>query len=294
MTPAMNWWQAVVLGVVEGVTEFLPVSSTGHLIIASSLIGLDGEEVKDSIDAFNIIIQGAAILAIVGLYWPRMMQMLRGLMGRDAKGLRLFLNIVIASLPAFVLWPLLVGTVKDRLFSPAPVLAALFLGGVWMIWIDRWRAKRALAGEEVGLEIDDLTWRQALGIGVFQFFAIWPGTSRAMMTIAGGTMLGMRPARAAEFSFLLGLPTIAGATVYELGGSLYKSRRDGTPTVFEHLGVMPSVIGVVVTVVTAALSVKWLVGFLSRHGMAAFGWYRVALTVILGSMIAAGIVQLTP
>ena len=287
----MEWWQAVILGIVEGVTEFLPVSSTGHLIIASTLLGLDGEEIKDSVDAFNIIIQGAAIIAIVGLYWPRMMQMLRGLLGRDPKGLRLFTNIVIACLPSFILWPLLIGVAKEWLFSPWPVLAALFLGGLWMIWIDRWRAKRHEAGAATDLDIDDLTWKHALGIGCFQFFAIWPGTSRAMMTIAGATMLGMKPAKAAEFSFLLGLPTIAGATLYEIIGELRRDEDSG-PGMLEDLGVIPILIGVVVTIIVAAAAVKWFVAFLSRHGLAAFGWYRIILCIIMGAMLFTGFIAL--
>ncbi|MCA9312519.1 MAG: undecaprenyl-diphosphate phosphatase, partial [Phycisphaerales bacterium] len=179
----MNIWQAIILGLVEGITEYLPVSSTGHLIITASLLGLDGEERKAAIDAFNIIIQGGAILAVVGLYLPRILQICRGLLGRDKAGLRLAMHLLVAFLPAAILGVLFNDFIEHHLFSPVPVLAALFLGGVWMIALDRWRAKRMASGSEeaaasVGRTITELTWSRALAIGLFQCVAMWPGTSR--------------------------------------------------------------------------------------------------------------------
>ncbi len=280
----MELWQALVLGLVEGVTEFLPVSSTGHLILASTLMGLDDPESKDAVDAFNIVVQGAAILAIVGLYWPRLVQMLRGLAGRDPAGRRLVVNLALGCAPAFLLWPFLVSTAKEHLFAPAPVLLALVLGGVWMIALDRRRRARGIAADEGG-DIDSLTWKQALGIGLFQFGAIWPGTSRALMTIAGGTVLGLRPAQAAQFSFLLGLPTIAAATAYELRKEL---SGDG-PGMVEVLGALPIALGSLVALVSAALTVRWMVGFLDRRGLAPFGWYRIALAALLLALATAGL-----
>ena len=310
----MELWQAVILGLVEGITEYLPVSSTGHLILAASLLGLDSPEVKSSIDAFTIVIQGGAILAVAGLYRRRVMQMIRGAVGRDPAGRRLLINIIIAFLPAAVLGVLLDDVIEAHLFSPAPVLAALALGGVWMIWLDRPSAKRASAAlhdavehapdpdaaraaaigatPRRGMTIDDMTWRTAIAIGGFQTFAMWPGTSRSMMTIAGGTLLGLKPKEAAEFSFLLGLPTLGGATVYKLAKNLKESHDAGTPNLFEDLGAGPVLVGVLVATVSAALAVKWLVAFLTRHGLGAFGWYRLALCAILGGMIAAGVVTI--
>jgi len=287
----MEWWQAIILGVVEGVTEFLPVSSTGHLIIAADLMGLSEDEtVKGAVDAYLIVIQAFALLAIVGLYFPRLLRMLRGLFGQDRDGLRLALHILLAFAPILVLGPLLHSRIMAHLFSPAPVLLALLLGGVWMIWIDRRRAKR---GElDAGIELEQMTWKHALGIGLFQCVSMWPGTSRAMMTIVGGVMLGLKPARAAEFSFLLGLPTILGATVYAIGKDLLDAQESDAANMFEIIGVGSVVIGCVVTVISAALAVKWFVAYLGRSGLAPFGWYRVGLCAVLGVLILTGLVQI--
>jgi undecaprenyl-diphosphatase len=294
MTPL----QAIILGLVEGITEYLPVSSTGHLIIASSLMGLDADPArKQAVDAFNIVIQGGAILAVAGLYWPRIVQMIRGVMGRDRAGLRLAVNIAIAFMPAALLGPLLDDLIEEHLFSPWPVLAALFLGGVWMIWLDRWRRGREMLGEPTslvpgGATIDRLTPVQALLIGLFQCVAMWPGTSRSMMTIAGGTLLGLRPAEAAQFSFLLGLPTLGAACVYKLIKNLRHAQATGEPNLFEQLGAVNAGLGILVATVSAALAVKWLVSFLTRHGLSAFGWYRIALCVVLAGLVWGGAVTI--
>lgn len=291
----MNIWHAVILGLVEGITEYLPVSSTGHLIITASLLGLDGPDRKAAIDAFNIIIQGGAILAVVGLYLPRILRICNGLLGRDRAGLRLAMHLLVAFLPAAILGVLFNDFIEHHLFSPVPVLTALCLGGVWMIALDRWRARRLSSGSEeeaasVGLTITELTWSRALAIGLFQCVAMWPGTSRSMMTIAGGTLLGLKPKEAAEFSFLLGLPTLGGACVYKLATNIMEARETGAPNLFEQLGVMPVMVGVGVATVSAALAIRWLVAFLNKHGLAAFGWYRIALCIVLGVLMATGVV----
>lgn len=294
----MLWWQAIILGLVEGITEYLPISSTGHLILASSLMGLNTDDVKESIDAFNIVVQGGAILAVVGLYRARIIQMLRGMLGKDANGRRLVIHLVIAFLPAAILGVLLNEWIKARLFFPIPVLTALALGGVWMIWLGRGARHHVdiEPASETGdghrqISIDEMTWRTALGIGLFQVVAMWPGTSRSMMTIAGGTLLGLRPKDAAEFSFLLGLPTLGGACVYSLAKNLKASADAGRPNLFEQLGWTAVILGVAVATISAAIAVKWLVAFLNKHGLAAFGWYRLALTALLGALMAAGVVQ---
>lgn len=299
----MDWWHAVVLGLVEGITEYLPVSSTGHLILASSLMGLDETpELKAAVDAFNVVIQGGAILAVLGLYRRRVAQMVRGGLGLvgigegDAAGLRLGINLLVAFLPAAFLGVLLDDWIGSRLFFPVPVLTALALGGVYMILLDRWRARKQKTGhaDEVQHEIDELTPPKALVIGLMQCVAMWPGTSRSMMTITGGVIVGLKPRAAAEFSFLLGLPTLGGACVYKLGKNLYEAERAGRENLFEVIGVWPVVIGVVVATASAALAVKWLVSFLNRHGLSPFGWYRLALCVVLGGMILAGVVRIAP
>jgi len=295
----MTWWEALILGLVEGITEYLPVSSTGHLILTAALLGLDDPEIKASVDAFLIVVQGGAILAVLGLYWPRVLQMLRGLAGRDAAGQRLLLHLVIAFVPAGLLGPLLDDWLEEHLFSPVPVLAALFLGGLWMIWLGRRTPQHpdpaGPADQHDGAApggIESLTWPMALGIGLFQCVAMWPGTSRSMMTIAGGTMLGLRPRDAAEFSFLLALPTLGGATVYKLAKNLKAASDAGAPNLFEQLGPASVAIGLVAAFVSAALAVKWLVAFLNRHGLAAFGWYRIGLVALLGAGLGLGLVSL--
>lgn len=289
----MELWQAVILGLVEGITEYLPVSSTGHLIIASALMGLDRPEVKDAVDAFDIVIQGGAILAVLGLYWARVAQMLRGLVGRDPGGLRLLINLGIAFVPSAALGLALSDAIKAHLFYVGPVAAALALGGVYMILLERWRERRAETVEE-GDDITAVTPLQALLIGVMQCAALIPGTSRSMMTITGGYVVGLRPARAAEFSFLLGLPTLGAATLYSLYRNVRDASASGTGNLFQELGVAPAVIGLVVAAVSAAAAVKWLVGFLGRHGLAPFGWYRFAVAGVMLALWALGLVRAAP
>lgn len=291
----MELWQAIILGVVEGITEYLPISSTGHLILASSLMGLDTSENKNALDAFNIVIQGGAILAVIGLYGERMLQMLRGVVGRDDAGRALVINLGIAFIPAAVLGALLDDWLEAHLFFAGPVLAALFLGGVYMIALDRWH-KRPIgeAGGQRGQDLESLTPRRALIIGLLQCVAMWPGTSRSMMTITGGLMVGLRPVAAAEFSFLLGVPTLGAATFYRLYKNLSHARSTGTPNLFEQLGVAPAVAGLVVATLAAAVAVRWLVVFLNRHGLTAFGIYRIVLCAALLTMVAIGAVNIAP
>ncbi|MFO0872870.1 MAG: undecaprenyl-diphosphate phosphatase [Phycisphaerales bacterium] len=315
---------AVILGLVEGITEYLPVSSTGHLILTAWLLGLDQPpERKAAVDAFVIILQGGAILAVLGLYRERVAQMIRGLLGRDAAGRRLAINIAIAFLPAAVLGVLLDKTIERHLFQPVPVIAALFLGGVLLVGIKRWQDRafardaalaataapsspgaNAAGATAVGTPgapsssrastdarasgglaptpIESLTWSGALLIGVFQCVAMWPGTSRSMMSIVGGMLAGLRPKDAAEFSFLLGLPTLGGACVYKLAKVL---RHDGLGFVDALGGWTPVLLGIVVATISAAIAIKWFVGYISRHSMALFGWYRIALAIVLAIMV---------
>ncbi len=286
----MTILQAILLGLVEGITEYLPVSSTGHLIITAWLLGLQDDPAKKAaVDSFNIIIQGGAILAVLGLYRARVAAMVKGLTGGDRAGLLLFLKLVVAFLPAAVLGVLLDDWIEERLFRPVPVLMALGGGGVLLLVLSPWI--RTLVDREKD-EKDDfsmLSFNHALAIGFMQALAMWPGTSRSMVTILGGILFGLSPRRAAEFSFLLGLPTLGGACVYKL----FKSARHDPAGYIETLGgPLPVAVGIVVAAVSAAFAVKWLVGYLSRGGFAAFGWWRVAVAVLLGAAIFSGRMQL--
>ena len=290
----MTWWQALILGVVEGLTEYLPVSSTGHLILTAWLLGLnpdasvvgaaDAAEIERAVNAFNIVIQAGAIAAVLGLYRTRVVQMVRGLAGKDPAGLKLALALIVAFLPAALLGPLLGEWIKRELFAPWPVIAALALGGVLCIWAGRrYSAKRSADGQPAAsgvLEIEDVGWRLGLIIGVAQCVAMWPGTSRSMMTIVAALLLGLRAKAAAEFSFLLGLVTLGAATVYD-------GIKDGD-AILTHIGWSNLVVGFVAATISAALAVRWFVGFLTRNGLEPFGWYRLALAGVLAVLIVAG------
>lgn len=290
----MTILDAIILGLVEGITEYLPVSSTGHLIITSSLLGLDRDEsVKSAVDAFSIVIQGGAILAVVGLYRLRVLSMIRGILGKDPRGRRLLINLVIAFLPAAVFGVMLDDLIEAVLFKPWPVITALAVGGLLLIGMKRWQDRVFAAADDDDAEgtqsrftdIEHLSWRQALLIGLLQCVAMIPGTSRSMMTIVGGMLVGLRPRQAAEFSFLLGLPTLGGACVY-------KSIKSGDE--IAALGAAPIIVGIAVATVSAAFAVKWLVGYLARHGLAAFGWYRIALAIVLAALWFGGVVGFGP
>lgn len=278
----MSWWHALILGLVEGITEYLPVSSTGHLILTSWALGLDDPARKESVDAFNIVIQGGAILAVLGLYAERVRQMLRGVAGGDDAGRRLLLNIFLAFLPAMILGPLLDDLIESYLFSAPPVLLALAVGGAVMIGLD-YRRK-----SDYSLDLEQISPAQALAVGFMQCVAMWPGTSRSMMTIVGGTLIGLRPQQAAEFSFLVGLPTLGSACAFKLLKNLKDAHDTGGPNLFEQLGFVSVGIGIAVATISAVLAVRWLVAFLGRNGLAPFGWYRIVLATVLGLLVLTG------
>lgn len=292
----MQIWHAVVLGLVEGITEYLPISSTGHLIIAKALMGLNDAATKRAVDDFVIVIQGGAILAVLGLYWPRVVQMIRGLMGKDPAGFKLACNLFIAFLPAAVFGKLLDDWIESKLFYLGPVLAAVLVGGLFMMGIDQWRAGRfgMVKYHSRFRTVEELTGLDALLIGLMQCVAMWPGTSRSMMTISGGFLVGLRPKAAAEFSFLLGLPTLGAATLYKLYKNFMHAKDTGEPNLFQALGPIAAVVGILVAAVAAAIAVKWLVGFLNRHGLTPFGWYRIALFVVLLILASRNVIQIAP
>jgi undecaprenyl-diphosphatase len=286
----LSLWEALILGVVEGITEYLPVSSTGHLILVSALLGLDAPpERKAAVDAFNIVIQGGAVLAVLGLYWPQVRRMLDGVLGRDSGGRRLLTLLVIAFLPAAALGPLLDDTIERYLFNPPAVVAALALWGVVMIFIGGWQKRRFTDHTPVS-GFDQLSWKGALFIGGMQCVAMWPGTSRSMITIVAAMLVGMRPRQAAEFSFLLALPTLGGACVYKVAKDLMGSG----PSMLSTLGPGAMIVGTLVATLSAAVAVRWLVGYLNRHGLAVFGWYRLALSAVLVTLTAGGWLSIGP
>jgi undecaprenyl-diphosphatase len=266
----MDYFQAIILGIVEGLTEYIPVSSTGHLILAKSFLGIT----QKAIDPYLIVIQSGAILAVLGLYRKRVADMLRGLVGKNPVGLKLALNLIIAFLPAAFFGVLLNDVIDEWLMGITPVIWALAIGGVLMIFAARWQRKAFHEGNDSHsfIDIEHLTWKKALIIGFVQCFAMFPGTSRSMVTIVASMAMGMKPKHAAEFSFLLGLPTLGGATVYKLV-------RDADA--LSTLEIGPMILGIIVAFIAAAVAIKWLVAYLSKHGLELFGWYRIALAIIV-------------
>jgi len=274
-TNLISNWQAFVLGVVEGITEYLPVSSTGHLVITSDLFGLHNMQTHtgsqiEAIQAFEIVIQSGAILAVLLLYRSYVLDMVWGLIGRSETGRRLLVNVACATTPILVIGFFLKDLVSKYLQFSGPVLIALVAGGVAMIFFERFHKR---ARTESNLPIDELTWKQALIIGLFQCLAIWPGTSRSMITIIGGMYVGLRRPSSAEFSFLIGLPALLAATAF-------KALHSGH-VLFDNIGVIPLSIGFFTSLLFAMISVKWLVRFLNKHGLSPFGWYRLAVAAFL-------------
>jgi undecaprenyl-diphosphatase len=270
----MHWWQALILGLVEGVTEYLPVSSTGHLILTAWLMGLHYEPARwEAAFAFNIVIQAGAIAAVLGLYRSRLLRMVRGVLGRDKEGKRLAGHLGLAFLPAALVGPLLAEPIEAFLNGPWPVVVALFAGGVLMLTVGSSGRLRV----QCGRALNDLDWRMALMIGSSQCVAMWPGTSRSMVTIVVALLLGLHATAAAEFSFLLGVLTLGAATVF-------KALQDG-PAMLAQFGLGPVLLGFVTATVSAGLAVSWLVRFLNRHGVAPFGWYRLAIAAVFTALL---------
>jgi undecaprenyl-diphosphatase len=297
-TTGLSHRDAIILGLVEGLTEYLPISSTGHLIITNALLGLDADTpmidkhgqpifteqdgiqreytIGDAAYAYAIVIQAGAIAAVILLYWRTILQILLGCLGKDRNGRKLAINLIAAFMPAAILGLLLNDLIETALGDNTfAVAGALIVGAAVMLAVERWRhhGKKGAVPPEDGPELAELTIRKSIMIGFFQCFAMWPGTSRSMATIVGGYIANLSPANAAKFSFLLGLITLTAA-------SGYKFMTDGTE-MLAALNIGPVLLGCTVAFVSAAFAVKWLVNYLSNHGLALFAWYRIALAIIV-------------
>lgn len=268
MSTELSWWEAVILGLVEGVTEYLPVSSTGHLLVTSELLDLSTTpEAEAATDTFAICIQAGAILAVLLLYRERIQQMVDGLLGRSDDGRAVLMAVMAAFIPTAIIGVTLRSTVKEQLFGPFPIVVAWIIGGIVILALSRrdWFNKP-------GEALTELTVRHAVIIGVAQAIALWPGVSRSLVTIIAGVAVGMSLAASVEFAFLLGLITLTAATVLE--------GADNGQEMFDTFGVWTPLLGLVVAFVSAAAAVKWMVGWLNRNGFAVFGWYRIAIGLI--------------
>ena len=274
----MTAWKAAILGVVEGVTEYLPVSSTGHLVVTQRILGIgDDDATKDAADTYAIAIQFGAILAVLGLYWTRIKSLFMGLVGRDDEGRRLLIALVVAFLPAVVIGVLFEGPIKDNLLGPGPVIAAWLVGGIALLWL----APKILP-DRPGLAVTEIGWRQALIIGCAQVLAMWPGTSRSLVTLLAAFAIGATLAAAVEFSFLLGLMTLGAATLYE-------TAKNGSQ-VIDAYGWVDPLVGMVAAFVSAVLAVRWMVKWLQTRSLAIFGWERLVVAAITVVLIVTGVI----
>lgn len=251
------------MGIVEGLTEFLPISSTGHLILAGSLLGFDDERAK----VFDIAIQTGAIFAVILVYWQKIRETLIAL-PRQRKAQRFALNVLIGFLPAVVLGLLFGKFVKSHLFTPVVVASTFILGGFVILWAERWRAPGQVRVEHV----DDMTPWDALKVGLVQCLALVPGTSRSGATIIGGMLLGLSRRAATDFSFFLAMPTLVGAGVY----SLYKER-----ALLSMADAPMFLVGLLFSFLSAWLCVRWLLRYISTHDFVPFAWYRIAFGIVV-------------
>jgi undecaprenyl-diphosphatase len=277
----MGIGQAVVLGVVEGFTEYLPVSSTGHLILAQRAMGIGTtEETKVAADAYAICIQAGAILAVLGLYWEDIRRMIRGLVGRDREGFLLLVNLGVAFVPAAVVGLLGGGAIKELLFGLKWVVAAWFVGGVAILAVSRYHRG---SPPEQSIDLYEISWKCALVIGLVQCIAVWPGTSRSLVTIVAGILAGLSLRSAVVFSFLLGAVTLSASTIYD-------ATAHGT-VILESYGWHSILTGFIVAFISAVVAVRWMVEYLKRHGLTIFGYYRIVLAIVVAILMAMGILN---
>ncbi len=265
--------KAAILGVVEGLTEFLPISSTGHLILAGDLLDFNDEKGK----VFEIVIQFAAILAVCWEYRAKILTVVGGLASEDSAR-RFVMNLMIAFMPAAVLGLQFAKAIKAHLFAPVPVALAFIVGGLIILWAEKRDHKIAVE------EVDDMRWSDALKVGFAQTLALIPGMSRSGSTIIGGLLFGLSRKAATEFSFFLAIPTLTAATVYEVVKyrDLFQSG---------DLGVFA--VGGIFSFVSAFLCVRWLLRYISHHDFTIFAWYRIAFGLIVLGTSYSGVVNWT-
>jgi undecaprenyl-diphosphatase len=264
-------FKAFILGIVEGLTEFLPISSTGHLILAGDLLNFNDDKGK----VFEIVIQLGAILAVCWEYRHKLLDVIRGLPTEKAAR-RFVFNLLIAFLPAAVLGLLFIKAIKAHLFAPVPVALAFIVGGVLILWAERRQHRITVE------RVEDMTWRDALKIGFAQALALIPGTSRSGATIIGGLFFGLSRKAATEFSFFLAIPTMFAATFYDV----FKHRDQ---LHFDDLGMFA--VGFVTAFVSAFLAVRGLLRYISRHDFSIFAWYRIVFGLVVLATAYGGWVE---
>lgn len=267
---------SIILGLVEGLTEYLPVSSTGHLLVTQKILGLGGDEATDlALETYAICIQAGAILAVLFLYWGRIRQMLDGLLGRSEEGRHILIAVITAFVPTAIIGLVIQDPVREYLFGVWPIAASWVVGGVVILVLGR-TGFMSRPGKALG----EITARNALTIGALQAIAMWPGTSRSFTVIIAGILIGLSLKAAVEFSFLLGLVTLSAATAFE-------GLQNG-PALVEQFGVVNPLIGLVVAFVSAMAAVKWMVAWLEQRGFEIFGYYRIGIGVAAFAALGVG------
>jgi len=266
------YWKALILGIVEGLTEFLPISSTGHLILAGDLLNFNDERGK----VFEIVIQFAAILAVCWEYRAKLGSVVSGLVKGQQAAQRFTANLFIAFLPAAILGLLFANKIKQHLFAPVPVALAFIIGGLVILWAEK---RQHIVRIE---NVDEMRWRDALKIGLAQSLALIPGTSRSGATIIGGLFFGLSRKAATEFSFFLAIPTLTAATFYEV--VKYRS-------LFHAQDWWLFAVGSVASFVSAFLCVRWLLRYISHHDFSAFAWYRIVFGLAVLGTAYSGMVN---
>jgi undecaprenyl-diphosphatase len=261
--------KATILGVVEGLTEFLPISSTGHLILVGDLLNFNDDRGK----AFEVIIQFGAILAVCWEFREKLLKVLLSL-GSSSSSRRFILNLIIASIPAMGLGFLFSKHIKAVLFSPIPVASAFIVGALIIFWAERRQEKNSNTNARIH-SVDDLSYLDALKVGIAQCAALIPGTSRSGATIIGGMLFGLPRAVATEFAFFLAIPVIGGATAYELL-KLWKN-----PVAISGEFSLAIVVGFVAAFVSAFICVRWLIHYVAHHNFVPFAWYRIAFGLLV-------------
>ncbi|MBI3533463.1 MAG: undecaprenyl-diphosphate phosphatase [Burkholderiales bacterium] len=267
--------KAAIMGVVEGLTEFLPISSTGHLILAGALLGFDDDKAK----VFDIAIQTGAILAVILVYWQKIRDTLVAL-PTQSQARQFALNVLIAFVPAVLLGLLFGKAIKAHLFTPVVVASTFIIGGFIILWAEKRQANAATAPRIQ--DVDDMDWKDALKVGLVQCLAMVPGTSRSGATIIGGMLLGLSRKAATDFSFYLAIPTLIGAGAY----SLYKERALLSMADLPLFGV-----GLLFSFISAWLCVRWLLRFISTHNFNGFAWYRIVFGIVVLATAWSGAVQ---
>jgi undecaprenyl-diphosphatase len=255
------WVKAAIMGIVEGLTEFLPISSTGHLILTGSLLGFHDDKSK----VFDIAIQTGAIVAVIIVYWQRLRETMLGI-GNDAKAQRFAINVGIAFFPAVVLGLLFGKAIKANLFTPVVVATAFIVGALIILWAERRSTMARIQS------VDEMTPMDALKVGLVQCFAMIPGTSRSGATIIGGMLLGMSRKAATDFSFFLAIPTLIGAGAY----SLFKER-----ALLSVADIPMFAIGLLFSFLSAWLCVRWLLRYITTHNFVPFAWYRIVFGIVV-------------